>query len=715
MRHAYLVDAIRYHDTLYYQQDAPEISDAEYDALRAELEALEAAHPELVTPESPTQQVGAAPAKAFAKVRHRVPMLSLNNAFSGEEVRDFVERIRRFLQLSPDEALDFVCEPKIDGLSFSARFEQGRLVQAATRGDGEVGEDITANIRTVHGFPEILTVSSSCKEEGNVPEVLEVRGEVYMDKRDFDTLNDAQAKKGGKRFANPRNAAAGSLRQLDPNVTAQRPLHYFVYGWGELSEGLAETQYDAVKRLERLGFNVNPEMRRVRVQPLPYPPAADVGQNNDLLAHYDAIQQQRAALPYDIDGMVYKLNRLDYQQRLGYVARAPRWAIAHKFPAQQAITVLEAIDIQVGRTGALTPVARLTPVTVGGVVVSNATLHNEDEIRRKDIREGDTVVIQRAGDVIPQVVRVMTEKRPADSAPYVFPAECPACGSAARREDGEAVRRCTSGLICPAQAVERLKHFVSRAAFDIEGLGAKQVEAFWRDGLLAAPADLFTLQQRDRKRLTPIKNREGWGEKSAANLFAAIEASRTITLARFIYALGIRHIGLESAKLLARHYGSYAKWKQGMCALITPPSLKEAENPEQANNEENESVNALLAIDGIGPAAVQALQHFFSEPHNREVLEALESAVIIEDAKAQSGDSPLAGKTLVFTGSLQRMTRAEAKARAESLGAKVSGSVSAKTDYVIAGEAAGSKRKQAEALGVTVLSEDEWLRMSQAE
>lgn len=677
-RHAELAAAIREHDARYYQQDAPVISDAEYDALRRELEALEAAHPALVTPHSPTQTVGAPPAEGFGKLRHSVPMLSLQNAFSAEDVAEFIARIRRFLGLSDSDTLALTAEPKIDGLSFTARYEHGVLTQGATRGDGETGENITTNLRTVHGLPKRL-------HGERIPALLEVRGEVYMDKRDFEALNTQRLARGEFPFANPRNAAAGSLRQLDAAITAQRRLHAFIYGWGELSEPLAETQYRAVQRLARLGFHTNPLMRRETSA-------------EGLLAYYEHLLAERARLSYDIDGIVYKLDRLDWQQRLGTVARAPRWAIAHKFPAEQAETVLEGIDIQVGRTGALTPVARLKPVNVGGVMVSNATLHNEDEIARKDVRIGDTVVIQRAGDVIPQIAGVKTDKRPAECEPFTFSRRCPVCGSEAVREPGEAVRRCTGGLVCKAQVVERLKHFVSRQAFDIDGLGEKQVEAFFRDGLIETPADIFTLQARDRQSLTPLKHREGWGEKSAQNLFAAIEAARRIPLARFIYALGIRHIGLETAKLLARHYQTFEAWNAAMRAA-------QADEAGEARAE-------LLSIDGIGPMAATALLQFFEEPHNREALAALVAQLDIEPAPAIAEGSVLTGKTLVFTGTLSRMTRAEAKARAESLGAKVAGSVSAKTDYLIAGEAAGSKRKKAEALGVTVLSEDDWLELA---
>ncbi len=667
---AQLSEQIRAHDISYYRNDAPTISDAEYDALRARLEFLEGQFPELVKPDSPTQKVGAAPAETFSKVKHSVPMLSLANAFSAEDVQEFIERIRRFLELPEAQEIAVTVEPKIDGLSFSARYENGKLVQAATRGDGEVGEDITANIRTIQHFPAQLN---------GAPAVLEVRGEVYMDKRDFAALNAAREAAGEALFANPRNAAAGSLRQLDPAITAARKLSYFVYGWGELSAPLAASQYESVRKLEALGFVTNPRMCRAQ-------------NTAAILAEYEALGTARATLPYDIDGIVYKVDRLDYQQRLGFVARAPRWAIAHKFPAEQAITTVEAIDIQVGRTGALTPVARLAPVNVGGVMVSNATLHNEDEIARKDVRVGDTVVIQRAGDVIPQVVEVKLEKRTADSKQYEFPQTCPVCDAHAVREEGEAVRRCTGGLTCRAQAVERLKHFASRDALDIDGLGDKQIEAFYQEGLVATLTDIFTLEQRDSASLTRIKNREGWGEKSASNLFAAIEKARSVSLARLIYALGIRHIGEETAKLLAKNYLTVDAWR----AAMTSAGIAEE----------------LLAIDGIGKKVVSALGDFFSEPHNTAQLDELLKYLTVNPYEAPaSTNSIVAGKTVVFTGTLARIGRKEAKARAEALGAKVASSVSKKTDYVIAGAEAGSKLKDAEALGVKVLTEDEWLTM----
>ena len=666
---------IRAHDARYYQQDAPSISDAQYDALRQQLEALEAAHPELVQADSPTQTVGAAVAEGFGKVTHRVPMLSLANAFSREDVEDFIARVRRFLELPEDANVALVCEPKIDGLSFSARFEHGKLMQAATRGDGTVGEDITANIRAVQGFPTTLQ---------GAPDVLEVRGEVYMRKDDFAALNAAQEAAGKKIFANPRNAAVGSLRQLDAAITAQRKLSYFVYSWGELSTPLADTQHGSLSYLAGLGFHTNP--RTVLCE-----------SSDELVAHYEATQVERSALPYDIDGMVYKVNRLDWQRRLGQVARAPRWAIAHKFPAEQAVTRIEGIDIQVGRTGALTPVARLAPVNVGGVLVSNATLHNADEIARLDARVGDHVVIQRAGDVIPQVVSVRTDM-PRGTEAYMFPTECPACGSHAMREEGEVVVRCTGGLVCPAQALERLRHFVSRDAMDIEGLGEKQIETFLREGLIQSPADIFTLEVRDAQSLARLKNREGWGEKSALKLFAAIDAARGQSLPRFIFALGIRHIGEETAKLIARHYMSLAAWLEAMRALAAGDAATRAE---------------LGSIDGIGDTVLNTLSAFFAEVHNQQMLDALVAQLRIPDYQpVVRQDSVVAGKTVVFTGTLARLGRKEAKAHAESLGAKVAGSVSKKTDYVIAGADAGSKLKNAQALGVNVLSEDAWIKLT---
>ncbi|KZD07018.1 NAD-dependent DNA ligase LigA [Oceanibaculum pacificum] len=677
-----LAAEIAKHNALYYQKDAPAISDAEYDALFRRNQQIEAKYPELIREDSPSNQVGAAPASAFAKVTHIRPMLSLANAFDKEDVSDFVGRIRRFLGLAADAPVDFVAEPKIDGLSASLRYENGRFVQGATRGDGAVGEDITANLRTLPSIPDRLT--------GDAPAVMEVRGEVYMRKDEFLAMNEAaqkrieQGEKGEKIFANPRNAAAGSLRQLDPSITAKRKLHFFAYGWGELSDPVSDTQSGFLRQLKEWGFTANPLSRLCR--------SAD-----ELLAYHAEIAEQRASLPYDIDGVVYKVDRLDLQQRLGMVSRAPRWAIAHKFPAEQAQTVLERIEIQVGRTGALTPVAILTPVNVGGVMVSRATLHNEDELARKDVRAGDTVILQRAGDVIPQILGAVPEKRPKDSKPFVYPTTCPACGSDAVRTEGEVIRRCVGGLTCPAQAVERLKHFVSRDAFDIEGLGEKSMQAFFEDGTVKSPADLFTLKQRDGESLTPLRNRDGWGAVSARKLFDAIEQRRTIPLDRFIYALGIRQVGQATAKLLARHYGSYAALKAAMAA---------------AQDAESDAYRDLVNIDQIGPSVASDLIAFFGEDHNIATLEALTGQVEVQDYVSRVvSDSPVAGKTVVFTGTLVRMTRDEAKARAETLGAKVAGSVSKKTDYVVVGADAGSKAKKAEELGVEMLDEDGWLAL----
>ena len=665
---------IRAHDKAYYQQDAPLISDAEYDTLRRRHAELEQQFPHLVRADSVSHTVGAAPAEGFGRIEHLTPMLSLSNAFSEEDITDFLTRIRRFLALDEEERIACICEPKIDGLSFSAVYEHGQYVRAATRGDGKLGEEITANLATVTDFPQQLQQETLT----DIPKQLEIRGEVYMGRQDFLTLNTQREQEGEAPFANPRNAAAGSLRQLDPAVTAARPLRYFVYALG-YAEGLElPTQQALISWLRTAGFQVNPETI------LTESPA-------EIAAHHQRLVEQRPHLHYDLDGMVIKVNRRDWQQRLGAVQRSPRWATAWKFPAEQAQTILEAIDIQVGRTGALTPVARLRPVTVGGVVVSNATLHNEDEIARKEIHIGDTVTIQRAGDVIPQIVRV--EQQSHHPQPYQPPAHCPVCGSPAVREEGEAIRRCTGGLVCPAQQVERLKHFVSRRAFDIEGLGAKQVESFWQDRLIEQPQDIFTLAQRDRESLTPLKNREGWGGKSADNLFTAIEQARHITLSRFIYALGIRHIGEGNATLLAGHYGSLEKWIAAMDLLVA---------------EEEETREKLLNIDGVGEKLADALHVFFAESRQRESLQALIQQVKVADSQANDHDSLVSGKIVVFTGTLKQRSRNEAKAQAQALGAKVTGSVSAKTDYLVVGEEAGSKLKKAQTLGVTVLSEDAW-------
>ena len=676
----WLAEEIARHDEAYYREDAPVVSDAEYDALRQRNEMLEAEFPDLVRSDSPSKRVGAAPSEKFGKVRHAVPMLSLGNAFADEDVTEFVGRIRRFLKLADDDAVEITAEPKIDGLSISLRYENGKLVQAATRGDGQEGENVTRNCETIGDIPRSVTAE-------DFSPVFEVRGEIYMSHKDFADLNERQSQAGAKVFANPRNAAAGSLRQLDPAITASRPLRFFAYAWGQVDGLPAETQRGVLDAFERWGFPVNP-LTRV---------CASV---DELLAHYNAIEEQRATLGYDIDGVVYKVNRLDWQERLGFVSRSPRWAIAHKFAAEKATTILEGIDIQVGRTGALTPVARLKPVTVGGVVVSNATLHNEDEIERKDIRIGDTVIVQRAGDVIPQVLGHVPEKRPADAVKYEFPHTCPACGSHAVREVNEktgkadAVRRCTGGLICPAQRVERLKHFVSRNAFDIEGMGDKVIQEFYDDGLIQSPQDIFTLAARNERSLKKLKDREGWGETSAKNLFAAIDERRTISLDRFIFALGIRHVGETTARVLARSYGSASAFLEAMQA---------------AQDHASEAYGDLVNIDGIGDVVARAVAEFFAEPHNLAVVRELaDEHLDIQPLEAIASDSPVSGMTIVFTGALEKMTRDEAKAMAERLGAKVAGSVSKKTDLVVAGPGAGSKLKKATELGVEVISEDDW-------
>jgi DNA ligase (NAD+) len=690
-----LAEEIAGHDRHYYQNDAPAISDAEYDNLRRLNEAIEARFPHLTRPDSPSKRVGAAPATGFAKIRHREPMLSLANAFDADDLEAFIARLRRFLKLSDDEKVDMVGEPKIDGLSISLRFEQGRFIQGATRGDGREGEDVTRNLTTLTDaeLPKAL--------KGAAPEVLEVRGEVYMSKPEFAALNARREKAGEPPFANPRNAAAGSLRQLDPRITAERPLHLFAYSYGEVEGAeLGDTHEAFLERLRDWGFKTNPLARL----------CTDAA---DALALYNRIAETRAGLPYDIDGVVYKVNRFDYQHRLGFVSRAPRWAIALKFPAEQAVTKLNDILIQVGRTGTLTPVAALEPVTVGGVVVSRATLHNEDEIARKDIHVGDTVVVQRAGDVIPQVVEVIKEKRPKGAKTFHFPKTCPCpLATPVTREEGEAATRCTGELACPYQQVERLRHFVSRHAFDIEGLGEKQIAAFFEEGRIRTPPDIFDLQGKDAAANTPIAELEGWGEKSRDNLFAAIEARRTIGLARFIYALGIRQVGEATSRLLAQNYHSLGRWHEDMrSAAAERASAPEAKKPEEVG----EAYAELCSIESIGMSVADEICGFFDEPHNRDIVEALEARVTVEDAETPTtGTSPVAGKTIVFTGTLATMTRSEAKARAEQLGAKVSGSVSKNTDYLVAGEKAGSKEKRAKELGVTVLSEDGWRELSGA-
>ncbi|OUS13575.1 DNA ligase (NAD(+)) LigA [Rhodospirillales bacterium 47_12_T64] len=668
-----LAEEISRHDKLYYQQDEPEVTDAEYDILRRRNTAIEQHFPQLVRDDSPTSKVGAAPSSGFSKVKHSVPMLSLGNAFDDEDVAEFLARIRRFLGLGKDERVDIFSEPKIDGLSCSIRYEKGVLVQAATRGDGAVGENITDNVKTIACIPHQLSGSG-------YPDILEVRGEVYMRRDRFQELNTNQASIGGKAFANPRNAAAGSLRQLDPSITAARPLDFYAYAWGEVSDPLGQSLTEARSRLESWGLPINPGELCASL--------------DDVLKFYRGVMADRPDLDHEIDGIVYKVNRLDWQERLGFVSRAPRWAIAHKFPAEQAITRLNEITIQVGRTGALTPVANLEPITVGGVVVSRATLHNRDEIERKDVREGDSIVIQRAGDVIPQVVEVLLDKRPENSTPYPFPTHCPECGSQATQEDGEVVTRCTGGLICPAQAVERLKHFVSRNAFDIEGLGDKQIKFFFEQGLIKSPADLFKLAEKDKNSLIPLRNQPGWGRQSAEKLYSALETKRTIGLDRFIFGLGIPQIGQATAKLLAKTYATLDRIE---------------EVARQVHDPESDALQELLAIDGIGASMAGDLIAFFGEPHNQEVVAALKEQLTIEEFILEvSNNSPVTGKTVVFTGKLQTMSRDEAKAKAESLGAKVAGSVSKKTDYVVAGADAGSKLKKAESLGVTVLTEEDW-------
>ncbi|KZB51842.1 NAD-dependent DNA ligase LigA [Thalassospira xiamenensis] len=670
-QHAEISDRIRGFNEAYYINDEPLVPDAEYDALFNRLIELEARYPTLKK-NSPTQEVGAAPADGFAKIKHARPMLSLANAFSREDIVDFLARIRRFLNLTAHSPVEIVGEPKIDGLSLSLRYENRELVSAATRGDGTEGEDVTANVAHITDIPKILP-------EDAPADVVEIRGEVYMARSAFQKLNETQAETGGKTFANPRNAAAGSLRQLDPTISAKRPLRFFAYSFGELSESLAQTHWDFISKIKGWGFVTNPHTTLLH-------------NTDEIMAFYEELGNQRAELDYDIDGIVYKVNDFELQLRLGFVSRSPRWAIAHKFPAEQARTRVKAIDIQVGRTGALTPVARLEPVTVGGVVVSNATLHNRDEIERLGVQVNDLVVIQRAGDVIPQVVEVIVDERPDDAVPYHFPETCPKCGSHAIREEGEAVTRCSGGLICPAQAVERLKHFVSRNAFDIEGMGGKHIEAFFDLGWVRSPADIFRIEEKHGDALRKL---EGWGDKSAEKLFASINERRTVPLDRFIYALGIRQIGQATAKLLARHYGSIAEWRTAMNDAGTPDS---------------DALRDLINIDQIGPSVAHDLIEFMAEEHNRDVLDDLQAVLTIENVEApQVTDSPVSGKTVVFTGKLELFSRNEAKVKAESLGAKVAGSVSAKTDFLVAGPGAGSKLKKAEELGVTVLDEQGWL------
>jgi DNA ligase (NAD+) len=682
-----LAATIAYHDKRYYAEDSPEITDAEYDALVRRNRAIEARFPELIRADSPSRRLGAAPATGFRKVRHLRPMLSLENAMSDEDVRSFFSGVRNFikeLRDAPDQPIAVTAEPKIDGLSISLLYEDGVFVRGATRGDGAEGEDVTENLRTIGQLRPRL--------KGRAPAVMEIRGEVYMEKAAFLAMNEARAERGETLFANPRNAAAGSLRQLDPRITAGRPLQLFCYALGEVSEAVAATHWEFLDRLRHWGLPVNPESRL----------CADL---EEALAYHHRLGEARADLAYDIDGVVYKIDRFDWQARLGMVSRAPRWAVAHKFPAQQAQTRLNEIRISVGRTGVLTPWADLAPVNVGGVIVARATLHNEDEVARKDFRDGDTVVIQRAGDVIPQVVSVIIDKRPKGARPFSMQEKltppdgdhpvCPVCGSLAIREEGQVAWRCTGGLVCPAQATERLLHFASRLAFDIEGLGEKNVMAFWSDGLIRTPADVFRLKDRAEA----IREREGWGELSAKNLLDAIDRRRVISLDRLIYSLGIRQVGEATAKLLARHYRSFEEWRAAMLAA--------------AADEESDAYRELTNIGQIGPSVAGDILAFFKEPHNIEALDDLRAQLdeVTPVAAPSSAASPIAGKTVVFTGTLEKMTRAEAKARAEALGANVAGSVSKKTDYLVVGADAGSKAAKAAELGVKTLSEDEWLEM----
>jgi DNA ligase (NAD+) len=758
---ARLAHLIAHHDRLYYREDAPEISDAAYDVLRERNGAIEARFPELVREDSPSTRIGAAPAEEFAKVRHRVPMLSLGNAFSQEDVTDFVARVRRFLGLEATDEIAFIAEPKIDGLSISLTYERGRLAIGATRGDGAEGENVTENVRTIREIPKQL-------KGAGVPDLIEVRGEIYFPHAEFRALNAAQEAAGAKVFANPRNAAAGSLRQLDPAITASRPLRFFAYTWGEASTLPADTQHGVIAAFKRWGLPTSPLLRLARSEA-------------ELMAYWQEIEQKRAMLGYDIDGVVYKVDRLDWQERLGFVSRSPRWATAHKFPAEKATTILRDIEIQVGRTGTLTPVAKLEPVTVGGVVVQNATLHNEDEIARKDVRIGDTVIVQRAGDVIPQILGIVPEKRPASVVPYRYPEACPACGSKAVREAGEVARRCTGGLVCPAQAKERLRHFVSRLAFDIEGLGEERIELFFSEGLIKQPADIFTLASRNGVEFERLEERKGFGQKSVENLLRAIAVRRRIGLDRFIFALGIRHVGETTARDLARAFGAWEAFRQAVARAIEGQpgpeyleltsvqglGLKTAEAAIQALGERGElllqpsllaePLAALLvrhkivpparaqalaaaceedarwlvetagkaalqfpgegflelaSLNGVGEVVTEALCDFFREPHNLKAVDDLLAHVTVEPfARPQAAISPVTDKTVVFTGTLEKLSRNEAKAQAERLGAKVAGSVSKKTDYVIAGADAGSKLAKARELGVAVLSEEEWIAL----
>ncbi len=668
----YLAEEIAHHDSLYHEKDQPEIDDATYDSLRQRNTAIEYKFPHLIRPDSPSRKVGYKASATFSKVTHLTPMLSLENAFTEEDVVDFLDRTKRFLGLN-SEKIEVVAEPKIDGLSCSLRYEKGYLKQAATRGDGEIGEDVTENVKTIPLIPHSIPYT----------ETLEIRGEVYMKHTDFNNLNSLRIQSKEAQFANPRNAAAGSLRQLDAHITATRPLNFFAYGFSKYPSTL-KTHFEGLQQLKEWHFPVNPFIELC--------PSI-----NDIFTFYQKIETLRSELDYDIDGVVYKINALALQQRLGNVARAPRYAIAHKYPPQQAQTTLENIIIQVGRTGVLTPVAQLKPINVGGVIVSRATLHNEDELIRKDIRIGDRVLIQRAGDVIPQVVKVLNPDRSDRPLPFKFPNHCPVCESYIERLPDEAAHRCTGGLYCPTQASLRLRHFVSRDAFDIEGLGSKHIDLFFQEGLIKTPVDIFTLEERDQKSFTPLASREGWGIKSAQNLFEAINNRRNIPLERFIYSLGIPQIGQTTAKLLAFHYETYFQWKESI---------------QKAAKENSEERQDLLSINGIGPSVAEDLLSFFKEHHNIDILDNLENQITITDSvSAILTPSPINGKVLVFTGSLNSLTRAEAKARAESLGAKVAGSVSSKTDYVIYGADAGNKANKAKELGVKLLTEDEWLAL----
>jgi DNA ligase (NAD+) len=682
-----LAERIAHHDRLYYGKDQPEITDAEYDALRRRYADIEARFPRLILPDGPSRRVGAEPAAGFRKIRHAIPMTSLENALTLDQMRKFLDGVRNFiLELhNPNVSIELVGEPKIDGLSCSLRYENGLLALGLTRGNGIEGEDVTANVKTIKDIPRRL-------QGKGWPDVLEVRGEVYMSDEDFLRLNEQQESAGGKPFANPRNAAAGSLRQLDPDATAHRPLRFFAYAWGEVSTPIAQTQWEARRKLKEWGFELNEPSGLVEVVDSDY---------TTLSGYFENIHVKRSSLGFSVDGVVMKVNRLDWQDRLGFDSRSPRWAIAWKFPPEQALTVIRNIVVQIGRLGRATPVANLAPINVGGVLVSRATLHNRDEIERKDIREDDTVIIQRAGDVIPQVVEVVKDRRPVHSRPYPFPTHCPVCGSTLAREEDAAETYCTGGLFCQAQAKERLLHFVSRNAFDMEGLGEKNIRLFYEKGVLRTPVDIFTLEERDRHSDQPLSAWKGWGDTSARNLFDAIARARTISLERFIFALGIRQVGEATARLLARHYLTRKNWCRSMEAAVDPDS---------------EAREDLLSINGIGESMAEDIVSFFREPQNQEVLNELygprddgDPLVTVRDFEPMNMASPVSGKTVVFTGKMEIMSRSEAKAHAERSGANVASSVSGKTDYVVTGPGAGSKEKEARKLGLTILSEREWL------